>query len=310
MLRTTTKTIEPTILDFSPLEAGVSSESKGKYYQIKPNQLNKSWRTSALLQTTLDLKSMIVMFSREVNNTVTHSGIMYQHAESHTELKLGRSTKKSYSFELLVEKQNLGEITFMSGKSFTQKQRTQLEFLLVSLVYPLRNALQYLSAYQASTTDPLTGKNNRLILNSTLKHEIGLFHRYNTPLTLLIMDVDHFKKINDVHGHECGDKVIQVIADTIAECVRETDTLVRYGGDEFVVLLSNTTSQGGHRISEHIRDTLANIQLEYNGKNIHFTASIGGASLTDSDIGNSLFTRADEALLLAKKCGRNCSRLP
>ena len=309
MLRTT-KTIEPIILDFSPSEVGIATESTGKYYKVKSNQLNKTWRTSALLQTTLDLKSMITMFSREVNNSVAHSGIMYRHAESHTELKIGRVTKKSCSFQLRVEKQKLGVITFMSGKAFTQKQRAQLEFLLASLVYPLRNALQYLSAYQASTTDPLTGKNNRLILNATLKHEIGLFHRYKTPLTLLIMDIDDFKKINDVHGHECGDIVIKAIADTIAECVRETDTLVRYGGDEFVVLLSNTTSRGAYRISEHIRDTLANLQLEYNGKNIHLTASIGGASLTDSDIGNSLFTRADEALLMAKKCGRNCSRLP
>ena len=311
MLRTTTtKTIEPIILDFSPLEAGITSESTGKYYQVKSNQLNKTWRTSALLQTTLDLKSMIMMFSREVNNSVAHSGIMYRHAESHTELKTGRITKQSCSFQLRVEKQKLGVITFMRGKSFTQKQRVQLEFLLASLVYPLRNALLYLSAYQASTTDPLTGKSNRLILNTTLKHEIGLFHRYKTPLTLLIMDVDDFKKINDVYGHECGDRVIKVIADTISECVRETDTLVRYGGDEFVVLLSNTTSRGAYRISEHIRDTLANLNLVYNGKDINFTASIGGASLTESDVGNSLFIRADKALLLAKKSGRNCSCLP
>ncbi len=309
MLRTTTKTIEPTILDFSSLEIGMSAESSGKRYQTNSNQLNKTWRTSALLQTTLDLKSMMLMFSREVNNSVSHSGIVYHQVESQTELTIGRCTKQKCSFQLLVEKQKLGEITFMSGKPFTQKQRAQLEFMLASLVYPLRNALQYLSAYQASMTDPLTGKNNRLILNATLKHEIGLFHRYKTPLTLLVMDIDCFKKINDEHGHECGDRVIQAIADTIAECVRETDTLVRYGGDEFVVLLSNTTARGAYRISEHIRDTLANLQVIYEGNSINFTTSIGSASLNDNDIGNSLFTRADEALLLAKKCGRNCTRL-
>lgn len=310
MLRTTAKTTKPTILDFSSNEMGISSESKGKYYQTKGNQLNKTWRTSALLQTTLDVKSMLQMFSGEVANSVCHSGVMYLHAESQTELSIGRCTKQKCSFQLFVEKQKLGEITFMSGKPFTQKQRAQLEFMLASLVYPLRNALQYLSVYQASMTDPLTGKNNRLILNTTLKHEIGLFHRYKIPLTLLVIDVDKFKKINDFYGHECGDRVIQVIADTISDCVRETDTLVRYGGDEFVVLLSNTTARGAHRISEHIRDTLANLQLEYEGKKINFTASIGGASLTKDDVGNSLFTRADEALLLAKKSGRNCTKLP
>lgn len=75
------------------------------------------------------------------------------------------------------------------------------------------------------------------------------------------------------------------------------------------MLLSNTTSRGAHQIAEHIRDTLANLQVIYEGKSISFTASIGGASLTEKDIGNSLFTRADESLLLAKKSGRNCSQI-
>lgn len=309
MLRTTTKTLDPIVLNFSSSEIGTSMSAANQSYETKPQQLNKTWRTSALLQTTLDLQSMLQMFSREVNNSVNHSGILYRHAESQTEMNIGRSTKQTCSFELFVEKQELGEITFMKGKPFTQKQRAQLEFLLACLVYPLRNALQYLSAYQASMTDPLTGKNNRLILNTTLKHETGLFHRYQTPLTLLIMDIDYFKTINDVYGHACGDLVIKAIANTISECIRETDTLVRYGGDEFVVLLSNTTSHGALLISEHIRDTLANLQIIYDGKSISFTASIGVASLNNKDIGNSLFTRADDALLLAKKSGRNCTRV-
>jgi len=307
MLGTTAKKIEPIILNFSSLEMGMSSDSEGKYYQIKPSQLNESWRTSALLQTTLDLDAMILIFSNEVANSVSHSGIMYQHDESQTELNIGRETKQKCSFQLLVEQQKLGEITFMSGKPFTQKQLARLEFLLASLVYPLRNALQYLSAYQASMTDPLTGKNNRHVLDATLKHEIGLFHRYKIPLTLLVIDVDFFKKINDMYGHECGDRVIKATANTIAECLRETDTLVRYGGDEFVVLLSNTLSQGAHKVCEHIRDTLANLKVIYKDKSISFTTSIGCASLTEKDTGNQLFIRADKALLLAKKSGRNCT---
>lgn len=309
MLRTTAKTKEPTILDFSLSERCYTNDDSRKSYQTQSNQLNKTWRTSALLQTTLDLKSMINMFSSEVGNTVSHSGITYRHAQSHTDLTVGRCTKQSCSFQLIIEKQKLGEITFMSGKPFTLKQRAQLEFLLSSLVYPLRNALQYLSAYQASMTDPLTGKYNRLIMDSTLQHAIGIFHRYKTPFTMLIMDIDAFKDINDLYGHDCGDKVIKATANTIAECLRETDTLVRYGGDEFIVLLSNTTLRGAYKIAEHIRDTLENLQVIYKDSGINFTASIGGASLTISDTGNSLFIRADEALLKSKKCGRNCISL-
>lgn len=307
MLRTTAKIAEPITLDFSSVEMGFSEKIMGEYYQTNTSQLTKTWRTSALLQTTLDIKSMLSLFSLEVKNSVNHSGLTYYHADTKTELHIGRETKQRCSFQLLIEQQSLGEITFLRGKPFTLKERAQLEFLLASLVYPLRNALQYLTAYQASITDPLTGKSNRLILNATLKHEVGLYHRYNVPLTLLVLDVDNFKKINDEHGHDCGDKVIKAIADTVSDCVRETDTLVRYGGDEFVILLSNTPAEGAHRISEHIRDTLAHLELTYQGETIHFTSSIGCASLTDEDVGNSLFMRADDALSAAKKSGRNCT---
>jgi len=305
MLRANSKAMSPINLDFTALGSEFSSPATTEYYQSNPGQLNKTWRTSALLQTTLDLKSMLLMFSAEVKNSVYHSGLYYRHVESKSNITIGRETKQKCSFRLLLENKQLGEITFMSGKPFTQNERSQLEFLLASLVYPLRNALQYLSVYHASMTDPLTGVNNRLILNPTLKHEIGLFHRYKTPLTLLVMDVDNFKKINDDYGHECGDRVIKVISDTLSACIRETDTLVRYGGDEFVILLSNTPSTGAHQISEYIRDTLENIELVYEGNKINFTSSFGCASLTKKDNANSLFKRADDALLHAKKCGRN-----
>ena len=307
MLGTTVKKSKPTVLNFSSAEINTSDSDNTKYYKTKESQLNKTWQTSTLLQTTLDLPSMLNIFSNEVANSVGHSGVMYQHKESQTNINIGRKTKQKCSFKLVIEKQKLGEITFMSGKPFTQKKRAELEFLLSSLIYPLRNALQYLAVYQSSVTDPLTGKNNRNILNSTLKHEVGLYHRYKIPLSLLVIDVDCFKQINDVHGHECGDRVIQIAADTILECLRETDTLVRYGGDEFVVVLSNTSSAGAYNVCEHIRDTLANIQVEYNNKSISFTSSVGCASLTDNDVGNQLFNRADKALLAAKNSGKNCT---
>lgn len=307
MLRTTEKTAAPIMLDFSSEKMGFSSSSAGQHVQKHSGALTKTWRISALLQTTLDIESILNLFSLEANDSVSHSGLVYLHNDSSTKFHIGRATKQKCRFQLFIENQSLGEITFLRGKPFTQKERVQLEFLLASLVYPLRNALQYLTAYQASMTDPLTGKNNRLILNTTLKHEMGLFHRYNVPLTLLVIDVDNFKKINDKYGHACGDEVIKTIANTLSDCLRETDTLVRYGGDEFVILLSNTFVQGAKQLSEHICHTLANIELLYQGKTICFTSSIGCASLTAEDEGNSLFLRADKALLAAKKSGRNCT---
>ena len=83
--------------------------------------------------------------------------------------------------------------------------------------------------------------------------------------------------------------------------------MVRYGGDEFIVVLSNTSLGGAYNVCEHIRDALANVQVEYNNKSINFTSSIGCASVTDKDVGNQLFVRADKALLTAKNSGKNCT---
>lgn len=311
MLRTTQKIAQATTLDFLSMGIDMTVQHEEKSYQLKSSQLNKTWRTAALLQTTLDLKSMIRTFSKEVENTVNHSGILYRHPESHTDLSIGRITKQSCSFQLLVENQKLGEITFMSGKPFTHKQSAQLEFLLASLVYPLRNALQYLASYQSSITDTLTGKSNRFIMSSALKHEIGLYKRYKTPLTMLIVDVDALKNINDQYGRHAGDKVIQATAETIEENIRETDTLVRYGGDEFILLLSNTTLSGAYTIAEHIREVMENMKVNYKNKDINISVSIGGASFSQKTTTSSdLLSQSYEALRLSKRNGRNCSTLP
>ena len=310
MLRTTTKTIQATTLDFLSFGTDMTVQHEEKSYQIKSSQLNKTWRTAALLQTTLDLESMLRMFSSEVYNTVLHSGISYRHAGSHSDLSIGRITKQSCSFQLSIENHELGEITFMSGKPFTQKQSDQLEFLLASLVYPLRNALQYLSSYQSSITDTLTGKNNRFILISTLKHEVRLYHRYNTPMSMLIIDVDHLKSVNNKYGRNAGDKIIQAAANILADNIRETDTLVRYAGDEFILILSNTTSHGAQTIAEHLRDVIENMQIIHKEKIINFTISIGAASVTENDTSISLLANTYEALRTSKREGRNRITLP
>ena len=310
MLRTTEKTTQPTTLDFLSFGMDMTVQHEDNSYQIKPSQLSQTWRTAALLQTTLDIKEMLNLFSHEISNTVPHSGIHYSHLESLTNINVGRKTKQKCTFQLLVEKQQLGEITFTSGKPFTQKQSAQLEFLLASLVYPLRNALQYLSSYQASITDALTGKNNRFILGTCLQHEIASYRRYKTPCTMLIVDIDTLKEINEVNGRKGGDKTIKATASIISECLRETDTLIRYAGDEFIIILSNTSLSGAHHIAEHLREVVENTQLISNAKTINFTVSVGGASIKLSDNGNSLLAKSYEALRQSKRDGRNCTTLP
>lgn len=310
MLRTTAKTAEPTTVDFLSSGVDMTVLHEDTSYQIKSSQLNRTWRTAALLQTTLDIKEMLNLFSHEISHVVPHSGIEYTHKDTLTNISIGRQTKQKCKFQLLVEKQQLGKITFTSGKPFTQKQSAQLEFLLASLVYPLRNALQYLASLQTPITDALTGKNNRFILSTYLHHEVACYQRFKTPFTMLIVDIDALKDINESHGRKTGDKIIKATANIIAESLRETDTLLRYAGDEFIILLSNTTLSGAHTVAEHLREVIENTQLNHNGNILNFTVSIGGVRINSRDNANSLLAKSYEALRHSKRDGRNCTTLP
>ena len=130
-----------------------------------------------------------------------------------------------------------------------------------------------------------------------------LFRRYKTPVSLIVLDIDRFKKVNDKFGHDAGDELIKTLAKTVAKCLRETDMLARYGGDEFVILLSNTRRKGAMTLAEHIRQKVADSVAV--SEEMPITVSLGVATIKNKDGGSDLFTRADQALLLAKKEGRN-----
>ena len=149
--------------------------------------------------------------------------------------------------------------------------------------------------------DPLTNLLNRREINRVLDIEIDRAQRHKYPLSVLMLDFDHFKSINDNHGHQMGDRVLQVSADALLECSRKTDFVGRVGGEEFVILLPITDYVTALRLAERYRATIENIALD----DIRFTCSIGVAELQVGEQMESLLARADEALYEAKRCGRN-----
>jgi diguanylate cyclase (GGDEF)-like protein len=156
--------------------------------------------------------------------------------------------------------------------------------------------------------DPLTRLGNRAALDNALRRELQLAERHHYELSLLMIDVDHFKRINDEHGHGCGDEILQLIARTIENVCRETDISFRYGGEEFVVLLRKTGGSGARIIAERLRKEINNIALGKNGHAVKPTVSIGISTRESSQKEHisDLFDRADKALYLAKSSGRNC----
>jgi diguanylate cyclase (GGDEF)-like protein len=149
-------------------------------------------------------------------------------------------------------------------------------------------------------TDQLTGVSNRRKLYMDLHHEIESARRYDHPLSVILFDLDHFKKINDSHGHDRGDEVLREVVKEISPLLRKIDHFGRWGGEEFILIAPETTLDRASNLAERLRHAIANISPEN-----EITASFGTAEHTPDDTPESFIKRADEALYTAKAAGRN-----
>ncbi|MBN2362483.1 MAG: diguanylate cyclase [Deltaproteobacteria bacterium] len=162
--------------------------------------------------------------------------------------------------------------------------------------------------YEAGTHDPMLGIFNRAYLEQHLDADFRLARRHGEPLSVLMIDIDHFKQVNDQHGHQAGDNVLRVISSTAIGRLRGEDILARYGGEEFVVILRHTATAGATALAESLRLLVERISTKYRDAAISVTISIGVATFappTLYDSPQSLLAAADKALYRAKQNGRN-----
>lgn len=160
------------------------------------------------------------------------------------------------------------------------------------------------------TTDHLTGASNRAYFFELAEAELARAKRYERPLSLVMLDADHFKQINDTAGHKAGDEVLKRIVLESRAILRASDVVGRLGGEEFVLLLSSTASHDATEIAERLRASIEHALIEIDGQSIRATVSLGVASLSESDASlDDLLSAADSALYDAKRAGRNCVRV-
>lgn len=173
--------------------------------------------------------------------------------------------------------------------------------------------LMYVSTLKKEIiTDPLMGIFNRRFLECRLKEEIKRANRIGQPLSIFILDIDYFKSINDSYGHQAGDQLLKELAKILIRSLRESDLVVRYGGDEVLCILPNTNTVSTHDLAERVRQFVEKFKIVLPGKRedhqltINFTVSIGVAGFCQQDLSyEQLVKNADQALYLAKKTGRN-----
>lgn len=157
--------------------------------------------------------------------------------------------------------------------------------------------------------DWLTGAQNRRAMDMVLSKEVARAQRSASKLTVAMLDLDHFKSINDDFGHDAGDKLLQHLTLITKAVLREADALIRYGGEEFLVILPETDINGAQFVMDRLRQAFQKNPMAYDGKSIHVTFSAGLARLQPEENGHALVMRADAALYEAKHAGRNCVKI-
>lgn len=262
-------------------------------------------RMTQSLQTTLELPALLEIFYLQSAGNVPLDGIEYLNEELGLEYRVGTRSRHSCNYNLKLERLSLGTLVFRRRSKFADAETVVLEKLLVCLLYPLRNALMYRDALALAQKDALTGICNRAALDESLRAEVSLAGRHRTPLSIIVFDIDHFKAINDRYGHSLGDNAIKAVVKCAQHCARSTDMLFRYGGEEFVMILRNTTLNGARLLAERIRRKVEKLECQGKRKPIAMTVSAGVAALETGETAQSLFERADAALYVAKNGGRN-----
>ena len=202
----------------------------------------------------------------------------------------------------------LGFLTIDSPLSgaFTDSDIRFAQALANEAAVALENAILFREVKRLSLTDPLTGLNNRRSFDHAAQQMVGVAIRHHRPLSVLMLDIDFFKKVNDTYGHGVGDQVLARMAQVCRQSIRSTDLLARFGGEEFCLLFPETPADDAKLLAERLRQDISALVFEAAGQTFSITASLGiSECFGEGDSLESLLERSDAALYQAKKAGRN-----
>ena len=194
------------------------------------------------------------------------------------------------------------------GEPFTREEEDLLEYLAGQAVVSIENASLHATVERQAVTDDLTGLANLRAFTSILDRELERSRRFDTPLGLVMLDIDDFKQVNDSYGHQQGDAVLAQVASVLRGLSRDLDAPARYGGEELAVVLSQTDAEGAVLLAERMREAIEALKVPRIGAggSLSVTASFGVASVPDTAADrDSLIAAADAALYRAKRTGKN-----
>ena len=278
-----------------------------------PAQIEGPEQQLLLLQRLIgctEREELISRFFRWSRDLSLADGITYLPAGNEMSIELGEKRHHSAQYGLTLDGHALGSLTLCRRERYSENELIIIEQALGSLARCLRAASETSMLRQLVTRDPLTGLGNRSALMEWIKRELSRSRRHDSPLTVMMIDVDHFKEINDQLGHLGGDQVLRAIAAVFQRSTRKSDLLFRYGGDEFTIILPHTDHHGAEEAARQIRMNMADLSTAELGfadpaADIRPGLSIGIAERQAGDDEESLLQRADTHLYHAKARGRD-----
>jgi len=197
----------------------------------------------------------------------------------------------------------------MNSQPFSRGENALIELFSQLLGGSIGNIKLFEKTQLQATTDGLTGLVNHKTFYETLEKELWRSRRYGGKISVIMIDVDNLKKINDTHGHRTGDKVLRQISAKIKQCIRQIDTAARYGGDEFAVILPNTSLDDAVIVAERMVGAVNSSTIQVQGEDIHLSISVGLGQYDSDTKPEDITSRSDEALYVAKHAGKNTVRV-
>ncbi len=219
----------------------------------------------------------------------------------------GRPARSYLGVPLIVQDNVIGVISVQSFlvDAYTSEQIHILEMVAIQAAIALENARLFSEVQRLAITDSMTGLYNRRHFLELAEREFERIQRYPGPLSIILFDIDYFKRVNDTLGHLAGDQALRMLAETCRKTIRQADTLGRYGGEEFLVLLPNTDLENAVAQAERLRCQVESLPIPTERGTIKITISLGVAGYRPGDTLDSLIRRADDAMYHAKNNGRN-----
>lgn len=258
-------------------------------------------RLARQLPSMLEVQPMVQLFASIVEEAFPFDGLRFHAAQDGHTAAWGEEAAHQAEYSLRVNEAMLGTMVMMRQRPFSGEELEVFEDLLAYLVYPLRNAMLYQHTVLMATLDPLTGAGNRFAFDEALARELARLERHGGRLSLMMLDMDGFKQVNDAHGHQVGDELLKQFAKVLKSTVRNTDMVFRFGGDEFAILMPETGEEGGMRMMERLQEALAATPLSRGNLLIPLRGSMGMAHWLPSETATGMVERADLALYQDKR---------